>query len=68
MPGAAQEVSLEGLSWWSDDKGAGWKTMRKAVKGWVSPSWAVCGARQEQIGEPLVRCAVVGKLAQLGEP
>ena len=26
-------VSLEGLHNWSDDKGAGWKTMRKAVPG-----------------------------------
>jgi len=39
-PGLRQEelsgptaVSLEGLHNWSDDKGAGWKTMRKAVPG-----------------------------------
>ena len=45
--GGTAVVSLEGLQNWSDDKGAGWRTMRKAVAGsavgWVNvgSSWAL---------------------------
>lgn len=33
LAGGTAVVSLEGLQNWSDDKGAGWRTMRKAVAG-----------------------------------
>ncbi|CAK9088971.1 unnamed protein product [Durusdinium trenchii] len=33
LPGGSAAISLEGLTNWSDDKGAGWRTVRKAVQG-----------------------------------
>lgn len=33
LAGGTAAVSLDGLQNWSDDKGAGWRTMRKAVAG-----------------------------------